>query len=101
MIGGRPELGTIELEVPPDKDRDDASFALRYAGVALGLLRARAAAMNELENRLSRDLLDDLLEGIPADVAADRASAQGHDLGSSPLRWCTRLIPRLGVLVRP
>lgn len=37
--------------------------------------------MNEMENRLSRDLLDDLLEGIPADVAADRASAQGHDLG--------------------
>ena len=81
VIGGRPELGTIELEVPPDKDRADASFALRYAGVALGLLRAKAAAMNELENRLSRDLLDDLLGGLPADVAVDRASAQGHDLG--------------------
>ena len=81
VIGGGPELGTIELEVPPDKDRDDASFALRYAGVALGLQRAKAAAMNELENRLSRDLLDDLLGGLPADVAVDRASAQGHDLG--------------------
>ena len=56
-------------------------FALQYAGVALGLLRAHAAAMNELENGLSRDLLDDLLEGLPNDVAVDRASAQGHDLG--------------------
>ncbi len=37
--------------------------------------------MNELENGLSRDLLDDLLEGLPNDVAVDRASAQGHDLG--------------------
>ncbi|NNG34129.1 PucR family transcriptional regulator [Nakamurella aerolata] len=81
VIGGRPELGTIELEVPPDKEQDDVLFALQYAGVALGLLRAHAAAMNELENRLSRDLLDDLLEGLPDDVALDRASAQGHDLG--------------------
>ncbi|WP_067434613.1 PucR family transcriptional regulator [Nocardioides jensenii] len=81
VIGGRPELGTIELEVPSDKEQDDALFALQYAGVALGLLRAHAAAMNELENGLSRDLLDDLLEGLPNDVAVDRASAQGHDLG--------------------
>ncbi len=81
VIGGRPELGAIELEVPPDKERDDALFALQYAGVALGLLRAHAAGMNELENRLSRDLLDDLLGGLPTDVAVARASAQGHDLG--------------------
>ncbi|NYG60523.1 hypothetical protein BJ980_003446 [Nocardioides daedukensis] len=81
VIGGRPELGTIELEVPSDKEQDDALFALQYAGVALGLLRAHAAGMNELENGLSRDLLDDLLEGLPNDVAVDRASAQGHDLG--------------------
>ncbi|QNF92822.1 hypothetical protein H7A72_08160 [Janibacter sp. YB324] len=81
VIGGRPELGTIELEMRAGQGRDDATFALQYASVALGLLRAHAAAMNEMENRLSRDLLDDLLEGIPADVAADRASAQGHDLG--------------------
>lgn len=81
VIGGRPELGTIHLEVPPDKQPEDALFALQYAGVALGLLRAHAAGINELENRLSRDLLDDLLEGLPADVAVDRAAAQGHDLG--------------------
>lgn len=81
VIGGRPELGTIELEVPADEERDNALFALQYAGVALGLLRAHAAGMTELENRLSRDLLDDLLGGLPADVAVDRASAQGHDLG--------------------
>lgn len=81
VIGGRPELGTIELEVPPDKERADALFALQYASVALGLLRAHAAGMNELENRLSRDLLDDLLGGLPTDVAVARASAQGHDLG--------------------
>ena len=29
VIGGGPELGTIELEVPPDKDRDDATGAGR------------------------------------------------------------------------
>lgn len=43
--------------------------------------RASLARSGDRRNRLSRDLLDDLLEGIPADVAADRASAQGHDLG--------------------
>lgn len=81
VIGGRPELGTIELEMPADNGRDDdAKFALQYASVALGLLKAHAAAMSEMENRLSRDLLNDLLEGIPGDVARDRAAAQGHDL---------------------
>lgn len=77
VIGGCPELGTIELEMRAGQGRDEPTFALQYASVALGLLRAHAAAMNEMETRLSRDLL----EGIPADVAADRASAQGHDLG--------------------
>lgn len=81
VIGGRRELGTVEIEVPTNNEQDeDATFALQYASVALGLLRAHAVAMNEMENRLSRDLLDDLLEGIPNEVAVDRAAAQGHDL---------------------
>lgn len=81
VIGGRPEFGTVELEMPTDTGQDEnAMFALQYASVALGLLKAQAAAMNEMENRLSRDLLEDLLEGIPGEVANDRATAQGHDL---------------------
>ena len=80
VIGGTPELGTIELKMRPDKEQEDETFALQYASVALGLLRAHAAAMTEMEDRLSRDLLDDLLARIPADLAADRAAAQGHDL---------------------
>ncbi|MCW2737672.1 helix-turn-helix domain-containing protein [Nocardioides sp.] len=81
-IGGRPEFGTVELEMPTDDEQgnESAHFALQYASVALGLLRAHAAAMSEMENRLSRDLLDDLLGGIPGEVARDRAAAQGHDL---------------------
>lgn len=82
VIGGRPEFGTVELQMPTDTgpDDEDATFALRYASVALGLLKAHTAAMREMENRLSRDLLEDLLEGIPGEVAIDRAAAQGHDL---------------------
>lgn len=82
VIGGRPEFGTVELEMPADDGQcdEDAKFALQYASVALGLLKAHAAAMSEMENRLSRDLLEDLLEGIPGEVAKDRATAQGHDL---------------------
>ncbi|MDX6298439.1 MAG: hypothetical protein QOI51_2296, partial [Nocardioidaceae bacterium] len=82
VIGGRPEFGTVELEMPTDKGQgnENANFALQYASVALGLLRAHAAAMSEIENRLSRDLLEDLFDGIPAQVAIDRAAAQGHDL---------------------
>ncbi|MET1004454.1 MAG: helix-turn-helix domain-containing protein [Propionibacteriaceae bacterium] len=82
VIGGRPEFGTVALEMPTDKRQDDegARFALQYASVALGLLKAHAVAMSEMENRLSRDLLDDLLEGIPCEAATDRAAAQGHDL---------------------
>jgi hypothetical protein len=82
LIGGRPEFGTVELEMPAEQEQGNecAHFALRYASVALGLLRAHAAAMSKMENRLSRDLLDDLLEGIPCEVAWDRAAAQGHDL---------------------
>ncbi|MET0859604.1 MAG: helix-turn-helix domain-containing protein [Microbacterium sp.] len=82
VIGGRPEFGTVELVMPVDKGRgsENATFALQYASVALGLLRARAAAMNEMQNRLSRDLLEDLVDGIPGEVATDRAAAQGHDL---------------------
>jgi hypothetical protein len=82
VIGGRPEFGTVELEMPTDKGQgnENANFALQYASVALGLLRAHAAAMSEMENRLSRDLLEDLFDGIPGEVAIDRAAAQGHDL---------------------
>jgi hypothetical protein len=82
VIGNRPELGTVGLVMPPGDGRGDdgARFALQYASVALGLLKAQAAAMSEMENRLSRHLLGDLLEGIPAEAANDRASAQGHDL---------------------
>ena len=82
VIGGRPGFGTIELEMPTAQGQgmENANFALQCASVALGLLKAHAAAMSEMENRLSRDLLEDLFDGIPGEVAIDRAAAQGHDL---------------------
>ncbi|WP_322921743.1 PucR family transcriptional regulator [Nocardioides renjunii] len=82
VIGGRPEFGTVELVMPtdPGQSDDNASVALQYASVALGLLRGHAAAMGEMENRLSRDLLEDLVTGIPVEAAIGRAAAQGYDL---------------------
>jgi sugar diacid utilization regulator len=82
VIGGRPGFGTIELEMPTAQGQgmENANFALQCASVTLGLLKAHAAAMSEMENRLSRDLLEDLFDGIPGEVAIDRAAAQGHDL---------------------
>lgn len=80
-IGGRSDLGTIGFETPPTDDDEDAQFALRYAGTALGLLKAHLQAMSEIENRLSRDLVEDLLEAAVTPEAAEaRAAAQGHDL---------------------
>ncbi|MDX6234733.1 MAG: hypothetical protein QOH68_3851 [Nocardioidaceae bacterium] len=84
-IGGGPmSFGTITLEVSAadgshDHD-DDARFALQYASTALGLLMAHAKAMGEMENRLSRDLIEDLLDGLAPGSAVARAAAQGHDL---------------------
>ena len=77
-------FGTITLEVSAadgshDHD-DDARFALQYASTALGLLMAHEKAMSEMENRLSRDLIEDLLDGVAPDSAVARAAAQGHDL---------------------
>jgi sugar diacid utilization regulator len=77
-------FGTIALEVSAadgshDHD-DDARFALQYASTALGLLMAHEKAMSEMENRLSRDLIEDLLDGVAPDTALARAVAQGHDL---------------------
>jgi hypothetical protein len=77
-IGGRSELGSVELEI--GADNDDARFALQYASTALGLVKAHERAMREMQNRLSRDLLDDLLEGLPPEEATARARAQGQDL---------------------
>ncbi len=82
VIGGRPELRHGRTGMPTDTGQGDdiTHFALQCASVALGLLKAHATAMSEMENRLSRDLLEDLFDGIPAEVAIDRAAAQGHDL---------------------
>ncbi len=84
-IGGGPmSFGTITLEVSAadgshDHD-DDARFALQYASTALGLLMAHEKAMGEMENRLSRDLIEDLLDEVAPGSAVTRAAAQGHDL---------------------
>jgi sugar diacid utilization regulator len=86
-IGGGPmSFGTITLEVSAadgshDHD-DDARFALQYASTALGLLMAHEKAMGEMENRLSRDLIEDLLDDAAPDAAVARAAAHGHDLRS-------------------
>lgn len=83
-IGGRRDLGTIGFETPPTDDDEDAQFALRYAATALGLLKAHLQAVAEIENRLSRDLVEDLLEAAVTPEAAEaRAAAQGHDLRAS------------------
>lgn len=81
--GGRVGLGTIELECLIDDDgrEGDARFALQYASTALGLLQAHEQALGEMENRLSRDLIEDLIDGVTPDRAAvARSRAQGHDL---------------------
>ena len=80
-IGGRRDLGTIGFATPPAHDDEDAQFALRYASTALGLLKAHLQAVGEMENRLSRDLVEDLLDAaVTPEAAGARAAAQGHDL---------------------
>jgi hypothetical protein len=84
-IGGAPtSFGTIALEVSTvagshDHD-DDARFALQYASSALGLLMSHKKAMGEMENRLSRDLVEDLLDEVAPGSVVARGAAQGHDL---------------------
>ena len=79
--GGRIDGGTIELDIPAgDEKEEDARFALQTAGNALGLLKAQEATVAEMEDRLSRDLVEDLLEGVALHTVAARAAAQGHDL---------------------
>ena len=73
-IGGRRDLGTIGFATPPASDDEDAQFALRYASTALGLLKAHLQAVGEMENRLSRDLVEDLLDAaVTPEAAAARA----------------------------
>lgn len=87
-IGGDARsFGTIAVEMSPvdrshghDHDHDDARFALQYASTALGLLMSHEKAMGEMENRLSRDLLEDVLDELAPGSAVARAAAQGHDL---------------------
>jgi hypothetical protein len=79
-IGGSPNLGTIALDLAPDEDAEDPSFALHYAGIALGVIKRQEQAVVQAENRLSRELVEDLLEGIETNTARARSLAQGHDL---------------------
>ena len=82
-IGGdQMSFGTIALDdaAGPGAPDPDARFALQYASTALGLLMAHEQAMGEVENRLSRDLVEDILDEVAPGSAVARAAAQGHDL---------------------
>ena len=66
------------------------------ASTALGLLKAHLQAMGEIENRLSRDLVEDLLDAAvtaeaagarpPGNSARDREPSLGVSVGTPMMR---------------